>query len=513
MAPFREEIPYCSEPGQCLGSPNTQAAGIAIYQVGCMFGAIGVLFYGDKWGRRSSTFWGSFLMIFGTIFQVAMAGSPQTTYALFIVGRIIGGLGNGCVTSTIPTWQSECAKPKLRGMIIILSGAMIALGIMISYWVNYGFFFASGSIRWRFPIAFQVSHLLLPTISIQTDNDPTPLLSYQCVFTIFVMIGMFFLPDSPRWLLLKGRRQEAKAVIARLSGTTEDDPAVQAELKSIEEVLAVETNSSFKLLLERGPSQNLQRTIIAVAAQFFQQIGGINLLTYYLALLLEQSLGFAPDISRLISAANGTEYFLASLVAVFLVERVGRRKLMLVGAAGMSACMAIIAGTVSTGVVVDGSPVLGNGPGIAAVVMLFLFNTFFAIGWLGMSWLIPSEITNLRTRIRANALSTSANWVVNFLIVMISPPALANIGYRTYIIFAIFNACIVPCVYFFFPETSHRSLEEIDVIFASAHAEGKSAVKQSLTMPSLSGDELDVQLERYFGVEAINREKGVETQA
>ena len=156
MAPYDEAVAYCSEPGMCLGTPTTQAAGIAIYQVGCIFGALAVLIWGDTWGRRSSTFWGSFLMIAGTVFQFSMAGGAGTTYALFIVGRIIGGLGNGCVTSTIPTWQSECAKPKQRGMIIILSGAMIALGIMISYWVNYGFYFATGSVRWRFPIAFQV---------------------------------------------------------------------------------------------------------------------------------------------------------------------------------------------------------------------------------------------------------------------------------------------------------------------------------------------------------------------
>lgn len=156
MAPYDETVAYCGEAGMCLGTPTTQAAGIAIYQVGCIFGALAVLFWGDTWGRRSSTFWGSFLMIAGTVFQFAMAGGAGTTYALFIVGRIIGGLGNGCVTSTIPTWQSECAKPKQRGMIIILSGAMIALGIMISYWVNYGFYFAAGSVRWRFPIAFQV---------------------------------------------------------------------------------------------------------------------------------------------------------------------------------------------------------------------------------------------------------------------------------------------------------------------------------------------------------------------
>lgn len=98
-------------------------------------------------------------------------------------------------------------------------------------------------------------------------------------------------------------------------------------------------------------------------------------------------------------------------------------------------------------------------------VFLFVFNSFFAIGWLGMTWLYPAEITPLSIRAPANAISTTANWIFNFMVVMVTPPAFANIGYKTYIIFAVINAFMVPCVYFFFPETAYRSLEEMDEIF------------------------------------------------
>lgn len=123
------------DPEMCTGSANTQAAGVAIYQIGCFLGALAILKYGERWGRRSSTFYGSILMIIGTVFQAACM-----EYGLFVAGRIVGGIGNGMVTSTIPTWQSECAKPEWRGMLIILSGALISGGIMISYWIDYGFF-------------------------------------------------------------------------------------------------------------------------------------------------------------------------------------------------------------------------------------------------------------------------------------------------------------------------------------------------------------------------------------
>lgn len=165
-------------------------------------------------------------------------------------------------------------------------------------------------------------------------------------------------------------------------------------------------------------------------------------------------------MSRLLAAANGTEYFLAGLIAIPLIERVGRRKLMLFGAFGHMSSMIILAGSSSTAVIDDlGAPRLNTLYGVLATVFRFGFNTFFAIGWLGMTWLYPAEITNLRIRIQANALSTCSNWLSNFLIVMVTPPAFANLQYNTYTIFAVFSAALLPAVYFFFPEPKGRSLE------------------------------------------------------
>lgn len=215
-------------------------------------------------------------------------------------------------------------------------------------------------------------------------------------------------------------------------------------------------------------------------------------------------------MSRLLSACNGTEYFLAGLIAIPLIERVGRRKLMLFGALGQMASMAIMSGMTSTATPDEfGAPILEPRYGITAVIFMFGFNTFFAIGWLGMSWLYPAEITNLRTRIQANALSTCSNWLSNFLIVMITPPAFANLSYNTYTMFAVFNAAIVPSVYFFFPEPKGRSLEELDVIFASANQMGVSPVKRAREMEKLVGRELDEEIARFFGgdVEEIRRRR------
>jgi hypothetical protein len=115
----------------------------------------------------------------------------------------------------------------------------------------------------------------------------------------------------------------------------------------------------------------------------------------------------------------------------------------------------------------------------------------------------PAEITNLRIRIQANALSTCSNWLSNFLIVMITPPAFANLQWKTYLMFAVFNAAIFPCVWLFFPEPKGRSLEELDVIFASAHAKKENPVKTAREAPRLQGPELERELERYFDTDAV----------
>lgn len=175
---------------------------------------------------------------------------------------------------------------------------------------------------------------------------------------------------------------------------------------------------------------------------------GINLITYYAATIYERQIGLSGLNSRLLAAGNGTEYFLASWIAVFTIEKFGRRTLMLFGATGMSLSMVILAvmtkvSTYASGIVaatfvsITMLFIRHSNQETNVLFKLFIFNTFFAIGWLGMTWLYPAEIVPLRIRAQANALSTSANWAFNFMVVMITPIAFENIGYQTYIIFAV----------------------------------------------------------------------------
>lgn len=315
----------------------------------------------------------------------------------------------------------------------MVEGALITGGICLSYWIDFGMSFAEPSqASWRFPIAFQI------------------------VFALLILAFILELPESPRWLILKGREDEALDVLSALSDLPAEDPYVHSEFSAIKDTVLEMKDSSFKDLFTMGPDRNFHRVALGYVNQVFQQISGINLITYYAATIYENEIGLSGFLSRILAACNGTEYFLASWIAVFIIEKTGRRKLMLFGAAGMSISMALLAVMTKVG---------GSACGIVAAAFLFIFNTFFAIGWLGMTWLYPAEIVPLKIRAPANALSTSANWAFNFMVVMITPVSFSSIGYQTYIIFAVINAFIFPVVYFFYPETAYRSLEEMDTIF------------------------------------------------
>ncbi|KAH7916337.1 general substrate transporter [Hygrophoropsis aurantiaca] len=454
---------------------------VAIYEIGCLIGALSNLWVGDYLGRRRTIVLGGCIMIIGAILQ-----ATSFNYAQLVVARIITGLGNGLNTSTVPSYHAECSPAAKRGSLIMLEGSLITFGIMISFWAS------NSSAQWRVPIALQI-------------------------FLALIMIfGIGFLPESPRWLVKHNRPAEAMAVISALEDRPSSDPEVQRTFHAIREAVALEDfgvsdvksdkddpqgkkskTSSLKELFTGGRSQNFRRASLGIVNQCFQQITGINLITYY-ATLLFQRLGLSDVNSRIIAAANGTEYFLASLIAIALIDRVGRRKLMLFGAVGQCLTMVLLA--------VLGS-ISNSGAQVVSAVLLFVFNSFFAVGWLGMTWLYPAEIVGLRIRAPANALSTASNWIFNFMVVMVTGPSFSNISWGTYIVFAALNAFIVPIVYFFFPETAGRSLEDMDVIFALAYNEGVSPVKVSLRkdIPLAGSPEADRILGIESGVRTSNR--------
>lgn len=435
---------------------------------------------------------GGAIMILGVIIQVtAIKGSHATVQ--FIIGRTITGVGNGINTSTIPTYQAECSRTTNRGLLICIEGGVIAFGTLIAYWIDYGASYGPSDLTWRFPIAFQI------------------------IFGLILIIGTMLIPESPRWLLTKDRHEEATTVIAALWGLEREHEDVTFQRAIILDSIQASSQTSktpMKALFTGGKTQHFRRMLLGASSQFFQQLGGCNAVIYYFPILFEQSIGTSHNLALLLGGVNMIVYSIFATVSWFIIERAGRRRILLWGSAGQCLSMVIVfacligvpTGTDATG----GTKPQAKGAGVG----LFTYIAFFGATWLPLPWLYPAEINPLRTRVRANAVSTCSNWLFNFLIVMVTPVMITNIGWGTYCFFAAVNALFIPAIYFYYPETKKRSLEEIDIIFAKGYTENISYVKASFDLPYLTDREVEQMARKYGFVDADDEfkvgESGVE---
>jgi hypothetical protein len=217
-----------------------------------------------------------------------------------------------------------------------------------------------------------------------------------------------------------------------------------------------EGNMSVREMFSGGNLQNGRRMLLCLAAGLGCQMSGINLITQFAPIIFQKSIGMDRGRAQLVAGFNSLEYMLATIPPIFYIEKVGRRKVLMWGAFGQAMTMLVLAITVHNG---------GYAAGIVGAAMLFLFNTIFAQGWLTCPWLYAAEICTLQLRARGAAMASAGFWIINFAVVEFTPSAIQNIGWRTYIIFIVFNLCFVPIVYFFFPETTNLRLEDVDYLF------------------------------------------------
>ncbi|KAJ7865482.1 general substrate transporter [Mycena olivaceomarginata] len=359
--------------------------------------AVGALF-GALLGRRRTIMLGAVVTTIGSILQCS-----AFSFAQLIVGRFICGLGFGAISATAPNCRAGH-----RGIVVMLGGLFFSAGLATSAWINFGFSHTTGSISWRFPLAF----------------------------------------SCPRWLVKVGRIEEARHVLAAL-----DD-----ELREIEISLQETGKGTFVDVFRNGPSRFANRAFIAAITQCFQQMSGINVLGHYQTTIFRTFLGLDKSTARILSATVFMWQTLCAPIGAFTIERVGRRKLMIFGAAGMGMCMALIAGCTS-------HP--SNQTAVhTAIAFVYLFSTFFVTGYLGLAFLYSFEIAPLSVRTHIMALSTTSTWLFNFTVVKATPTGLNSLGYKYFIIYAVINRfLILPTVYFLFPETQGLHLESVDRIF------------------------------------------------
>ncbi|CAM1510939.1 Fc.00g084520.m01.CDS01 [Cosmosporella sp. VM-42] len=425
--------------GRDFNSPDADMQGniTALYDIGCVLGSILCYFIGEHYGRRTILMTGGTIMIIGTAILAS-----STTIAQLIVGRIVTGIGNGMNSSTAPIYQSECSPAAIRGALLTLQGTVTILGVVISYWMDYGTSFTDSSLQWRFPLGF------------------------QAIFAVLLVLQVVGLPETPRWLVQHERYEEAREVIAAINDKPNDDPEINRTLLDIRSGLEEEQKDGpFKIkeLFSMGEVQNFRRLLITIAIQLGQQFTGSNMINYYAPVIFQENMGVSRNLSLILGGCAQCTYLVGSIIPVFLMDRFGRRTLLMICSAGLCFCFVMVTILLSIG---------STGPAYGATAFIFLFQIFYGIGWLPVPWFYPSEINTTRTRTRMQAIASGWNWMAVFAVVKITPIAFANIQWRTFIIFAVLNAVFLPLVYCFFPETKGLELEDIPLLFVKGGVTG-----------------------------------------
>jgi sugar porter (SP) family MFS transporter len=418
-----------------LGSTMQEIVTSAVL-VGAVVGAgIGGLIT-DKLGRRYT--------IIGTA-VVFVIGSTSSALAPFlwwlIISRGVVGLAIGVASYIGPMYISEIAPPRLRGSMVSYNQLAVTVGILVAYLVDLAFSgFGTSAWRWMFSV-----HVIPATI---------------------LGIGMFFVPDSPRFLIVQGKEDKARQVLQKIRANKN----VDEEVNQIKEKVNEEENQGWKALF--APTLRLA-LIVGVGLAILQQVTGINTVIYYAPTIFQQA-GFSSNFSSILATVIvGVVNVAFTVVAVLLVDKVGRRPLLLVGVAGMVIGLAGLGGAF---LFADQSWL-----GWVAIGFTVFYTASFAVGLGPVFWLLIAEIYPTRVRGRANSLATVANWAANLLVALTFLTLFNLLGKPgTFWLYGLIGIGTWIFAFFLVPETKGKSLEEISQYWKNRNEAGdeKNSEKQ-----------------------------------
>jgi sugar porter (SP) family MFS transporter len=433
------------ETGECQGPDSMVQGGItAAMPGGSWLGALVSGFLSDHLGRKTSIQIGAIIWIVGSIISCAAINIP-----MLIVGRVINGFSVGICSAQVPVYITEIAPPSKRGRLVGMQQWAITWGIMIMFFICYGCSFLRGSGVFRVPWGLQ----MLPAI--------------------LLFLGLLMLPESPRWLARKDRWEQAKDVLVLVHARGDPNSAMVAkELAEIREVVDFERQNADVTYMELLKPNMINRTHIGLFMQIWSQLTGMNVMMYYITYVFTMA-GLGEDV-LLPSAIQFVINVVLTVPALIWMDRWGRRPTLLVGAFFMCLWMCVNAGlfAVYSRPARPGefdtpaeSMAISGAPAKAVIASTYLFVASYAPTWGPVSWTYPPELYPLRVRGKAVALATSGNWAFNFALAWFVPPTFEQQTWKTYVIFAVFLFAMFWHVFFMFPETANKPLEEVEAMF------------------------------------------------
>jgi sugar porter (SP) family MFS transporter len=374
---------------------------VAILEIGAFISSLSVGRIGDLIGRRRTILYGAMVFFVGGMLQTFANGMP-----MMLVGRIIAGLGVGALSTIVPVYQSEISPPHNRGKLACIEFTGNICGYAASVWVDYFCSYIKSDLAWRIPLFM------------------------QCVMGALLGLGSLIICESPRWLLDNDHDEEGIIVIAKFygKGDIHSDKARQEyrEIKMNVLLQRQEGERSYSDMFKRY----YKRVFIAMSAQAFAQLNGINVISYYAPLVFE-SAGWIGRDAILMTGINAFSYLASTIPPWYVVDRWGRRPILLSGAVMMIISLSLISYFLY--IDIRATPTL-------VVIFVMTYNAAFGFSWGPIPWLYPPEILPLSIRAKGASLSTASNWAFNWLVGELTPILQEAIKWRLYLMHAFFCA-------------------------------------------------------------------------
>lgn len=399
------------------------ATGCAL--LGCALGAAGAGALSDRFGRKKV------LILSAVMFLISAIGTavpPNIT--LFVIFRIIGGIGVGAASMSSPMYIAEISPARMRGRLVSVNQFAIVTGFLVVYFVNY-FIALQGDDLWN------------------QQSGWRWMFGSETVPAVLLLVLLLFVPESPRWLTKQKREEEALGILTRVNGTS----YARTELAEIKDALAHESGS-LKQLLQPGMRMIL---VIGIALAVLQQVTGINVFLYFGTEIFKK-MGSGTSAALLQTVIVGVVNLAFTVVAIWTVDRLGRRPLMMIGSAGMGISLLAM-----------GLAAYTQTSGLWMLLFILGYIACFALSVGPVTWVILSEVFPTRIRGRAMAIATVCLWIANYIISQTFPmmdenPWLVATFHRgfPFWLYGVFCAVLLFVVWRFVPETKGKTLEEIE---------------------------------------------------